>query len=135
MNFSKTTTYALRVLIFMANNDQIEITAALLSEKLKIQPQYLRRLLTDLAKVGFIQSKKGKNGGFSFAKKLNDIYLSDIIDAVEGINKFETCFLGKDDCDLIVKCAFHNLFNETRIKMIDTLKSNTLNDLKTINLT
>ncbi len=135
MNFSKTTTYALRVLIFMANNDQIEITAGLLSSKLKIQPRYLRRLLTDLVKSGFIQSKRGKNGGFTFAKSINSIYLSDIIDAVEGIKKFDSCFLGNEDCDLIVKCDFHNLFNDTRKNMIDTLKTNTLHNLKMMNLT
>jgi Rrf2 family transcriptional regulator, iron-sulfur cluster assembly transcription factor len=130
MNFTKTTTYALRILIFMANSDQNEFTASFLSETLKIQSRYLRRILTDLAKYGFIRSRRGKNGGFVFAKSLKEIYLADIVDAIEGIGKFKTCMLGNLDCEMIETCAVHDIFDEARIKMMNTLKTTSLFDLK-----
>ncbi len=130
MNFNKTTTYAFKVLILMSHNDQLDYTSTYLSEKLNIQMQYLRRLLTDLSKAGFIQSKRGKNGGFVFAKSIKNIFLSDIIDAVEGLEKFNSCMLENHDCNKEGKCSFHDAFGEIKNKMTDALKTTTLFDLK-----
>ena len=130
MNFNKTTIYAFKVLILMAHNDQEDYSSTFLSEKLNIQMRYLRRLLTDLSKAGFISSKRGKNGGFVFAKSIKNIYLSDIIDAVEGIEKFNSCMLEPNECNKIGKCSFHDAFGEIKNKMVDALKTTSLFDLK-----
>ena len=130
MNFNKTTTYALKVLIFMATDDQADYSSTYLNEILNIQTRYLRRLLTDLSKAGFIQSKRGKNGGFVFAKSIKDIYLSEIIDAVEGIEKFNSCMLEAHECNKNGKCSFHDAFGEIKNKMTDALKTTTLFDIK-----
>ena len=130
MNFNKTTTYAFKVLILMAHNDQEDYTSTYLSEKLNIQMQYLRRLLTDLSKAGFIQSKRGKNGGFIFAKSIKNIFLSDIIDAVEGLEKFNSCMLENHDCNKEGKCSFHDAFGEIKNKMTNALKTTSLFDIK-----
>ena len=130
MNFNKTTTYALKVLIFLATDDQADYSSTYLSEKLNIQMRYLRRLLTDLSKAGFIQSKRGKNGGFVFAKSINNIYLSEIIDAVEGIEKFNSCMLEVHECSKHGKCSFHDAFGEIKTKMTNALKTTSLFDIR-----
>ncbi len=130
MNFNKTTTYALKVLILMAHNDQADYSSTFLSEKLNIQMRYLRRLLTDLSKAGFILSKRGKNGGFVFAKSIKDIFLSEIIDAVEGLDKFNSCMLETRECGKTSKCSFHDIFGEIKTKMTNELKTTSLFDIK-----
>ena len=54
--------------------------------------------MTDLSKAGLIKSVQGRDGGYSFNKKINNIYLSDIIDIVEGMEKYKGCVLGFDKC-------------------------------------
>lgn len=130
MNFNKTTTYALKVLILMSHNEQEEYNSTNLSEILSIQMRYLRRLLTDLSKAGFIQSRRGKNGGFILAKSIKDIFLSDIIDAVEGIDKYNSCMLESHECNKNGKCSFHDAFGEIKNKMVNALKTTTLFDIK-----
>jgi Rrf2 family protein len=73
MKLSKTSEYALRILSFMARYPDKLYAARHLVEKLKISDKYLRRLMTDLSKAGFIRSRQGREGGCFFAKKISSI--------------------------------------------------------------
>jgi len=130
MVISKTTSYALRILIFMASHEGDELNAKYLYDKLRIPERYLRRLLTKLSKKGLIKSTRGRNGGYCFTRGIDSIFLSDIIDAIEGIDSFTFCILGKTDCELIEKCALHGLWEEVTDKMISTFSKTSLQDLK-----
>jgi Rrf2 family protein len=134
MFFSKTTTYALRILILMSLENQESYPAAYLYDKLKIPKQYLRRLLTELTRSGFIVSSRGRNGGFVFAKNPDNIFISQIIDAVEGLDSLNTCFLGVRNCDLAVKCAMHDLWAGVKDSMNTILSGTTLKDIRDKNL-
>ncbi len=58
MNFSKTASYSLNILSFMAINCENQMSAAYLTKKLKIPYPYLRQILSDLSKSGFIHSTR-----------------------------------------------------------------------------
>ncbi len=73
MNFSKTTSYAISVLSFMADHEKEKFSAKKLNELLDIPWPYLRQLLTKLSKSGFIFSTQGRNGGFQLQKPANKI--------------------------------------------------------------
>ena len=66
MKLSKTSEYALRILSFMAKDSSHLYSAKYLIEKLNISDKYLRRLMTDLCKAGFIKSIQGRDGGYIF---------------------------------------------------------------------
>ena len=87
MKLSKTSEYALRILIFMAKEPENLYSAKHLIEKLKVSDKYLRKLMTDMSKSGFIKSSQGRDGGYTFAKDIQNIFLYDIIDSVEGMEK------------------------------------------------
>ena len=89
MKLSKTSEYALRILIFMAKEPDKLYTAKQLIEELKVSDKYLRRLMTDLSKSGFIQSLQGREGGYTFIKSINEIffgYLNDVLIEEDGEN-------------------------------------------------
>jgi Rrf2 family protein len=130
MFLSKTTTYAIRILIFMATDQQPLFSAQYLYEKLNISNRYLRRLLTDLSKHGFITSSRGRNGGFVFARSLETIYISEIIEAVEGTHFLGSCIMGFTDCKLSPVCAMHNPWLEIRNNMNHTFSKTSLQDIK-----
>ena len=131
MVLSRTTSYALRILITMASMEGVAVKAKLLQEKLEIPNRYLRRLLTDLTNQGLIQSIQGRNGGYLIARGLDEIFLTEIIDAVEGIESLDFCILGVQECNLTEKCAMHDLWEEVKTKMLTTFSTTSLNDLKT----
>jgi len=130
MLFSKTTEYALSILAFMATRNQKIFAAELLHKELEIPRQYLRRLLTDLSKKGFIVSTRGRNGGFVFARDISTINIAQVIDAMEGTNAINTCLLGFSVCIVDHPCVMHDLWMEARLKMIETLTNTTLANLK-----
>ena len=129
MNLKRTTEYALSVLAFMATRNQKMYAAELLHQELKIPRQYLRRLLTDLTKKGFIVSTRGRNGGFVFARNMSTINFAQVIDAMEGEEAMNTCLLGFTACILDHPCVMHDMWTEARLKMIETLTKTTFADL------
>ncbi len=130
MILKKTTEYALSVLAFMATRNEEMYPAEYLYDELKIPRHYLRRLLTDLTKKGFIVSSRGRNGGFIFARELATINFIQVIEAMEGPEAMNTCLLGFTACILDHPCAMHDLWTEARSNMIETLTKTSFVDLK-----
>jgi Rrf2 family protein len=129
MRLSKTSEYAIRILSFMAKNETELFTAKYLIEKLKISDKYLRRLMTNLSKAGLIKSVQGKNGGYTFARKADEIFISNIIDAVEGYEKYLGCILGFDSCSDENPCAMHKVWAKTRNELLKTFNETSLTQL------
>jgi Rrf2 family protein len=130
MNFNKTTSYALKVLSFMAKKPDEMYSAKYLNKKLKIPYPYLRQLLTDLSKAGFISSIQGRNGGFIFAKKLNKIFIGDVICKLEGLEIFNHCIIGLEKCPFNHKCPLHKSWEDARKKITSILNKTSLADFK-----
>ncbi len=130
MRLSKTSEYALRIFSFMINDDKQVFSAKYLVNNLNIPEKYLRNLLTKLTKFNLIKSIKGRDGGFVFAKNADKITLADIVDAVEGMDKYEKCILGFDYCDESRPCALHHRWHPIKQQILDFLNNTTVADLR-----
>ena len=129
MNFSKTTSYAISVLSYMARHQGTKYSAKKLNELLDIPWPYLRQLLTNLSKSGFIYSTQGRSGGFQLKKAPEQIVLAEIIDSVEGLNVFGTCIMGFKQCPFDHTCAMHEVWEDTRNNILNVLNNTTLDQL------
>lgn len=128
MNFSKTTSYSLNVLNYMAEHPEGVFAASKLHEELGIPHQYLRQILTALSKAGFVTGSRGREGGFRLSKPTDRIFLADIIDSVEGLDVFSTCIMGFKACPFDNTCAMHETWMKTRESILDILKTTSLAD-------
>jgi Rrf2 family transcriptional regulator, nitric oxide-sensitive transcriptional repressor len=131
MNFSKTASYSLNILSYMALNEDNSVSAAYLHEKLAIPYPYLRQVLTSLSKNGFIHSTRGRSGGFAFSRPKEEITLADIIDSTDGLESLNKCILGFAQCPFNEECSMHNIWESTRTGIIKILKDTTLADIVT----
>ncbi len=129
MNFSRTTSYALNILSYMATHEESNMSAAFLHEKLSIPYPYLRQIMINLSKNGLIHSTRGRSGGYAFSKKKENIYLADIIDITDGLESFNTCILGFKACPFTVECSMHSVWEATRNSILKILKETSLADL------
>lgn len=129
MKLSNTAEYALRILIYMGKDVQRLYSAKQLVEALKISDKYLRRLMTDLAKSGIVTSIQGRDGGYIIAKKPGEIKLADIIEAIEGMDKYTGCLLGFEDCSDHKPCALHSSLGPIREEFFRVFTQKSLNDL------
>lgn len=131
MNFSKTTSYSIKILLFMSENGEEMFSAKSLYQNLKIPYQYLRTLLTKLSKSGFIVPTQGRSGGFSIVKKPDEIFLAEIIDSIEGLESLDSCLIGIHPCPFDNKCQLHEFWAQQRLQIIEKLKTTSLLDLQT----
>jgi len=133
MFLTQTTKYALRVLMEMAEDEDKIYSASFLHKKLDIPEKYLMRLLTNLSKHGYIESARGRTGGFRFKMKPGEIYLSTVIDTLEGLEKYQNCFLGIVDChkQYANKCAMHDAWQDAWQSIYNVLTTTTISGLVT----
>ncbi len=90
--------------------------------------------MTDLAKQGYLESIRGRAGGFRFQKNLNKITLIKIIEAVEATDGFDKCILGLEDCSDENPCALHFVWEKTKKEFMKNLSNTTLADLVSIEI-
>jgi Rrf2 family protein len=114
----------------MATHDDINMSAAFLYEKLAIPYPYLRQILRDLSKSGFIHSTRGRSGGFAFSKQKEKISIADIIDATDGLESLNKCILGFKECPFNTECTMHSVWESTRANILKVLKETSLADLE-----
>jgi len=131
MNFSKTTSYALSTLSFLADHEGEKYSAKQLHEALEIPWPYLRQLLTSLSKSGFIMSIQGRSGGFVLQKPAHEITLAEIVDSVEGLDVLGTCIMGFNKCSFDHTCAMHETWQHTRDDILNVLRNTSLAQLRT----
>jgi len=114
----------------MINSEKQIFSAKYLVEKLGVPDKYLRRLMTDMSKKGFINSLQGRDGGYIFAKSANDIYISDVIDAVEGMSYYTGCIMGHEKCSSENPCSLHEAYGPLRDKLVNFLETTSIAKLE-----
>jgi len=132
MNFTKTTSYSLNVLSYLAKHGNIRMSASYLHEKLGIPFSYLRQVLSELSKKGFIDSNRGRGGGFIISRDISTIYMADIIEGTEGLDSLNRCVMGFSKCPFNYGCSIHPVWVEMRTNILNVLKKTSLADLNKI---
>lgn len=130
MRLSNTSKYTIRILVYMVNHKgKSLISAKELSKNLNIPYKFLTKIMTELARVGFIESIRGREGGYKFLKKASEITVSDILDLFNDSIKDEACILGIDFCDSQQKCALHDKWIKSKIQLQKMFKESTIESI------
>ena len=129
--FSKSTEYALRAVVYLAENssNRERYGIGTIAEDLGFPEPYLAKVLQHLVRRGIIQSAKGPKGGFSAGEKTLNISLLEIIDANEGLDFFKKCGLGLNDCNDEKPCPIHNDYGKFRDGLYRILEEKKIREL------
>lgn len=125
---SKSSKYAIRAVLFISNysNKHTKIGSKQIAEELHIPAPFLAKTLQELTKKGIISSVKGPHGGFYLTKKNKTKTLFDIIECIDGLHKFESCFLGQEECNNKKPCVVHHLYYPFKNELLEKLKTKTI---------
>ena len=134
---SKKTQYALQALSYMVEkqSDDPILIAEIASQK-NIPIKFLENILLALRKAGFLESKKGKHGGYFCAQAPEKIKLSAIFRTIEGpiallpcvsLNFYEKCA----DCHE-KKCGINKVMAAVRDNTLAILDNKTVADLSNL---
>ncbi len=87
MNLSKRSEYALRALIDLGIARELGrpiLQVSELAHKEKLPTKFLEQILTQLRQAGYVQTRRGKLGGYSLAKPAAKIKLGAVIRLLDG---------------------------------------------------
>ena len=104
------------------------VTLAGISDRQKISLSYLEQLFGKLRRSALVESVRGPGGGYSLARKSNDVSVADIIVAVDEPIDATQCG-GKENCLDDHRCMTHDLWTQLNERVFDFLGSVTLHDL------
>jgi len=118
---SQTGIYAIRAMDYIASKqDEKPLLSRTMAEEMQIPVSFLSKILNRLVQTNWIQSIRGRNGGFVLAKPPSVIRIRDIVDLFMQLDDFKLCFLGIKKCN--GSCGFHNnwrIVAEQFEKMLD----------------
>jgi Rrf2 family protein len=87
MRLTKRGEYGLRALIDLGLAQEVGrplLQIAELAKKENIPIKFLEQILVELKKHGFLDSKRGKNGGYFLKKPMDTIKIGDVVRRMEG---------------------------------------------------
>lgn len=132
---SATCKYGIRAVIFIASKPQVKSNTGLkeISERLAIPQPYLAKILQVLARKKILHSTKGPHGGFYLLIPAEKLTLMDIIDAIDGRNFFDSCYITGERCNLDRpddgRCVLHNDLRAEKIRLENFFSSKTIDQL------
>jgi len=131
MRLQITTDYAIRMMLFMAQQDGKVSTAEAAAKELGITYSYFNKVAWKIRIAGFLESVQGPGGGYRIADKAADITLYDIVTIMEGDIRINRCLDEDGFCskNTTQTCPVHNVLEELQNQIIDTLRGVRISDL------
>jgi Rrf2 family protein len=125
VTFSASTTHALRAMAWLAAHaGEDAVLGRDLARRLKIPPDYLSKVLAQLARSGVLTASRGAKGGYRLARAPERIRLVDVVIPFEGKRVRSACLLRPDrPCRDSGACSAHTSWggvNEAYRKFLET---------------
>ncbi|MDG2222237.1 MAG: Rrf2 family transcriptional regulator [Rubripirellula sp.] len=122
---TQTTEYALRAIVYLADQKQPRTTAAI-SAATQVPAGYLSKVMQWLSKSDLVSSQRGLHGGFLLLGDTEDLTVLEVINAVEPIRRIHECPLGLHGKKL---CPLHQKLDDAAKSIEETLGDTTIADL------
>ncbi|HEY9113767.1 MAG TPA: Rrf2 family transcriptional regulator [Bacteroidales bacterium] len=129
--FNKETEYAIRGLVYIQVQNSVGRRPGIteIAEEIAAPHFYTGKILQRLVKLGFVESLKGKGGGFGFNPQKPELSLKTVVTAIEGTNLFEGCGIGLKECNHEKPCPIHNKFAPIRDSLEKLVSEETIQSL------
>jgi Rrf2 family protein len=127
--------YGLKALVHLAHIPEHELALVNdIATANNIPKKFLDAILLELRNAGFVQSRKGKGGGYRLARKPEDIKVGSVVRVLDGPlapypcashTRYQAC----EDCD-VATCQVRNTMLMVRNAIAEVLDSTTLAQMR-----
>ena len=130
MQLTRFTDYSLRVLIYLGAHPDALATVASITAEYGISRNHLTRVVHQLGIKGYIETTRGKGGGFRLARHPGQIRIGDVVRDMETGFDLAECFRpGESACRLLPSCALKPVLAGAGRAFLSSLDQYTLADL------
>lgn len=125
---SQTAEYALRAIVFLADQAGEPATTAQIAEATSVPASYLAKVMQLLSRARVVNSQRGLHGGFTLTKPARELNVLEVINAVDPIRRFHECPLGLPSHGKSL-CPLHRQLDNAAQAIEDSFGETTIADL------
>jgi Rrf2 family nitric oxide-sensitive transcriptional repressor len=129
MRLTSFTDYSLRVLIFVAAQQEGRATIAEVARAFDISENHLTKVVHFLGKRGFLANVRGRGGGLALARPANEITIADVVREAEGTMVPAECFDADEGCAIVAVCRLRRVLGDAMKAFYAVLAQCTLDDV------
>jgi Rrf2 family protein len=126
--FSQTTEYALRAVVWLASQYGKPQTTQQIAATTRVPAGYLSKVLQALGRADLVKSQRGLYGGFTLARPPRQISVLEVVNAVDPIQRIETCPLGLKSHGAEL-CALHKRLDDAIAHIEKAFSTSSIADL------
>lgn len=130
MIYTKTGEYAIRAILFLARQPKDSlIMSSDIAKTEDIPAHYLAKILQRMAKYGYVDSFKGRGGGFKITELAKKSSILEIVERVEGPVINLKCVTGLKECTDDNPCPLHDEWAELRNRIYNLISSKSVQEV------
>ena len=129
MRLTVLTDYSLRVLMYVGALPRRLVTIQEIAQGYGISENHLMKVVHGLAQHGFIETVRGRGGGFRLARPATEITVGAVIRAVEDDFALVECFSTDNTCRITPVCRLRGALQQALGAYFEVLDNWTLAEL------
>jgi len=128
MFLTKECDYGIRIIRALADGTKKRVET--IAKEQHIPPKYAYKIIKKLGKGGFVQSTRGRSGGYRLLKPLDSFTLADVLITVDGERYVNECLREDSTCPFKINatqpCTVHQLLERIQEMVVHELKAHTM---------
>lgn len=130
MRLTLYTDYSLRVLIYLAAHPARYVSTEEISQAYRISNNHLVKVVNNLGRHGFLDVKRGRNGGIALGCAPESIVVGDVVRRTEPDFDLAECFdAARNSCPISSACRLKSHLASARDAFLAVLDGVTVADL------
>ncbi|MGB3810387.1 MAG: Rrf2 family transcriptional regulator [Parvibaculum sp.] len=130
MRLTLYTDYSLRLLMYVALKGEELSTIQEISDAYEISNNHLMKVVTELGRLGIIETLRGRGGGLRLARAPEDVNIGALVRRIEDDGQHVECFQASTNkCRITASCKLRHALREALEAYYTVLDGLTLADL------
>jgi Rrf2 family nitric oxide-sensitive transcriptional repressor len=129
MQMDKFTDYALRILIILAVRDPERLSTSAIAKIYDLSDNHLSKVASELVRLGFVSSVRGRAGGLTLAMPAKDISVGAVVRAIKADAPVVECFGTNKSCRILPACGLRTPMQEAQEAFFAALDPYSLQDV------
>ena len=129
MQLTQFTDYSLRVLVYAAVQQPGRCLTGDVAAAFGISRHHVVKVVNQLQHLGYLETTRGRGGGFTLARLPQEIRLGDVVRRAEGMAVVECFDPERNRCPLTRACGLKDALGEAVAAFMSVLDRHTLADL------
>jgi len=130
MQITRQTEYAIRTLLELAKMPKGAIMQSkTVSERQELPEKFLNKTVQRLVRAGFLETRRGMQGGIRLIVDPQSITIADVVIAIEGRVAINPCLAENSYCKNQPACRVHGILQRAQDALLSELSKETFADL------